>query len=234
MNCITLVCNPTDTPNQMGALERHVALLKLAVARIRAHDESLPFAESVRSACLDRNNSLILGSGSTPSSSIVFGKSDYFYPLDSGHVQSSEVMSPEEARVQKHITAVASAKAEIMKIDARQTANTCLQRNLRPGGKVVPLVGSAVDILAQNRWISGRRVVGMVSSNVICELDGQFKKVPFACVRPTEEALIPPENNANSDTETSSRPGLIRYAKECPDNRVQSEMDKDREELINV
>ena len=50
LRCIALVCNPTNTPSQMGALERHVALLKLALVKIRLRDSAIPFEESVRMA----------------------------------------------------------------------------------------------------------------------------------------------------------------------------------------
>ena len=173
------MCNPTNTPNQMGALERHVALLKLPLVKIRLRDSSLSFSESVRMACLARNNSMILGSGRTPSS-IVFGKSDYFYPLENGIVSPDETLSPEEARANRHLIGVSLARSEIMKLGAQYTARTCLQRDLRPGGKTVPLIGSAIDIGVGQEWHSGWRTVGMLAPNVICERDGQFRKCPFA------------------------------------------------------
>ena len=97
MRCNALVCNPSNAPNQMGSLERHVALLELALVKIRLRGPSLDFPGSARTECLARSNSLILGSGRAPSA-IVFGESDYFYPLDSGHVQSSEVPPSGESR----------------------------------------------------------------------------------------------------------------------------------------
>ena len=63
---ITLICNPTCTPSQMGMLERHVALLKVAIECLQGHDRTMAFEEVVRAGCLARNNSILLGCGMTP------------------------------------------------------------------------------------------------------------------------------------------------------------------------
>ena len=63
---ITLLRNPTRTPNQMGILERHVALLKVAIECLQNHSRSMMFPEIVRAACLARSNSMFLSSGRTP------------------------------------------------------------------------------------------------------------------------------------------------------------------------
>ena len=57
---ITLVSNPTNTPYQMGALERHGGLLKEAIDRVKSLDQSMTNHDAVRLACLVRNNSLEL------------------------------------------------------------------------------------------------------------------------------------------------------------------------------
>ena len=97
---VTLVCNPTNTPYQMGALGRHVGLTKEAIDRVKSLDQSLTNQEAVRLACLVRNNSLILGSGVTPAQ-VVFGKCDYLGGLDQGRIQPLEHLNSEEARMQK-------------------------------------------------------------------------------------------------------------------------------------
>ena len=121
----------------MGALGRHVAVLNLALAKIRLRDSPLSFSEGVTMDRVGRNNSLILGSGRTPSG-VVFAKSDYFYPLDSGRIQADEVLNSEDSRIQKHLMAATLARSEIMKIDAQYAIRTCTQRNLKPGGKPCP------------------------------------------------------------------------------------------------
>ena len=78
---ITLVCNPTNNSYQMGSLERHVGLFKEAVGRVKSLGQSLANYDAVGLSCLVRNNSLIIGSGVTPSQ-VVFGKCDYLGGLD--------------------------------------------------------------------------------------------------------------------------------------------------------
>ena len=80
----------------------------------------------------------------------------------------------------------------------------------------MPLVGSAIDIAVGQKWQSGCRMAGMISSNIIAERDGQFRKVAFPNVRPTEASAILPDTESLGKVEESSGSGLIRYTTSMP------------------
>ena len=185
---ITLICNPTNTPEQMGVLERHVALLKVAIEGLQEHDSKLEFAEVVRAACLARNNSILIGCGVTPSQ-ICFGKNDYLNVLERGGDQSLEKLNTEEARLHSHVVGVMKARSIIMQADAERTIQTCLKHNIRPGCDKVPEIGSSVDVVRDHHWIPGWRMVGMIGSNVVVEQDNRIIKLPLTKVRSSEPKL---------------------------------------------
>ena len=200
---VTMVCSPTGQPTQMGAIERHVSLLKTAIERISNANRNAPFPEIVRLACLARNNSLILGSGLTPTQ-ILYGRNDLFQPVEQGGVQSDITLTTEETRMQRRLLSVLEARNAIMKIDAENTIKTCLRHNIRPGCQHPPSIGSAIDVILDGRWTPGWRMVGMIASNVVAEHDGQFRKIPLSQVRPAETQMMLP--NAEGERSSSSLP----------------------------
>ena len=62
-----MIANPPNTAYQMGVIERHVGLLKDGVRKIQSVQRNALFGDVVRSACLARNNTSLMGYGLTPS-----------------------------------------------------------------------------------------------------------------------------------------------------------------------
>ena len=217
---ISLICNPTDTPSQMGALERHVGLLKTAIDCLQGHDRKMEFEEVVRAACLARNNSMLLGCGKTPAQ-ICFGKNDYFNAIENGGVQSLEDLNSEEARWQRHVLGVMEARNCIMKVDAETTIKNCLKYNLRPGYEKIPEVGSSVDVVQNKCWVPGWRMTGMIGSNAVVEQDNRFKKIPLTRVRPSEDKTWLPSKRKDASSsstdvfENRCDLGNIAHLEEC-------------------
>ena len=57
---IVLAASPTGASNQMGAIERHVELLKAGISRIASDSPNLSFENLVLQACLAKNHCAIL------------------------------------------------------------------------------------------------------------------------------------------------------------------------------
>ena len=81
------------------------------------------------------------------------------------------------------------ARAIITQADAERTIQTCLKHNIRPGCDKVPEIGSSVDVVRDQHWIPGWRMVGMIGSNVVAEQDNRIIKLPLTKVRSSEPKL---------------------------------------------
>ena len=179
---VCLITSPTGEPSQMGALERHVALLKVGIERIRTGCPDLSFEMVVINACVARNHTILLGSGVTPVQ-LVYGRSDYFSCIENGTIQSEESLTPLEVTRQNHLIQMLKARSDMMRVDADQVIDRCRQRNVPAGTKIVPKIGDPVRACIGGVWQSGWRMVGLISSNALIERDEVIRKIGTGMIR---------------------------------------------------
>ena len=80
----------------MGAIERHVELLKAGMGRISSGSPEISFKNLGLRDCLAKNHCPILNSGYTPAQ-LVYGRSDYFSEIAHGEMKPADILSHEES-----------------------------------------------------------------------------------------------------------------------------------------
>ena len=166
----------------MGALERHVGLLKIGIARICSVSTDLGFGDVVLNACISRNRCNLLGSGVSPAQ-LVYGRSDFFSALDNSNLLGGRDLTDVELVRQRHVIGMMRARVDMTHADAERAISIGIQKNIRLGARYMPKIGDPVWASWKGRWGRGWRVVGLLSPNAAVERNKVLKKIPISLIR---------------------------------------------------
>ena len=142
-HCVCLATSPPECSSQMGALERHVGLVKLGISRISSVSPELGFGRVVTDACIFRNHSILLGNGFTPVK-LVYGRGDFFSSLEFGGLHTGRNSPDAEIVRQRHMLGMLQARSDMIQAGAERTISLCLNRNVRAGARIPPKIGEQV------------------------------------------------------------------------------------------
>ena len=142
---IVMVINLPGSVNQMGAIERHLGILKIGIEKIHSYDKTSSLGDSLRRACIGKDNTVLMSSGGNSCSS-GFREMGISPSLENGIVPPFSHLSSTESMRQHHSKSIFLARNAMQTYDAEMIISLFLRSNLIADQKNIPSIGNASHV----------------------------------------------------------------------------------------